>query len=86
MNVAQIGILMGFMEADQAVKDTALRCNECATRGEPYRLLELHVDNMRVKRSELALCLAKSLAITFVAEQGPQVNPVETAGEAATAV
>jgi hypothetical protein len=86
LNVAEIGILMGFMETDQDVKDIAKQCNECATRGAGYRVLENHLQSMCSKRDKLALNLAKSLAITFVAVQGPQVNPVEIARETETSV
>jgi hypothetical protein len=44
------------------------------------------MQNMCFKRGALALVLAKSIAVSFVAEQGPQVNPVETASDTETSV
>jgi hypothetical protein len=78
-------LLKEYIAADNDQCELAKQCVECPD-GPGYRVLNIHFENMCEKRDKYARLLCSRIAQTFVAEQGPQVNPVGTAGEAATAV
>ena len=83
LNGTQMKLLEAYMETDASVLELVEQLNENRG-GDGQRTLRNHFENMCDKRSRLASRLAASLSITFVAEQGPRVNPEETAGDAGT--
>lgn len=84
LNETQMELLEEFVKADADVIDLARQVSECKGVTESYRVLNMHFQNMWAKRSQMARKLASSLAITFVAEQGPRKNPEGTAGNTET--
>ena len=83
LNAEQTKLLKEFISTDADVLELVEQLNENRG-GDGQRTLRNHFENMCDKRSRLASRLAASLSITFVAEQGPRVNPEETAGDAGT--
>jgi hypothetical protein len=85
LNETQMELLKNYIKVGEDVVALAKQCRECPD-GPAYRVLNIHFENKRDCVLKEARVLAESLAIAFVAEQGPQVNPVEIASEAETSV
>jgi hypothetical protein len=83
LNAEQTKLLKEFMQTDADVLELVEQLNENRG-GDGQRTLRNHFENMCDKRGRIANRLAASLQMSFVAEQGPRVNPEGTASGAGT--
>ena len=84
LNEKQMEMLKNWMKTDQDLLELADQC--VASKGglAGFRVANIRFEDMRNKRDREAYLLVASLQMSFVAEQGPRVNPEETAGDAGT--